>query len=773
LPETLQNDYYNKTASDEKFAEKSAVTEIAGQIASIESTANTNKEGLESATTKLLELDETVAGIDKSPRLTYNIDYNNLDDPDVGENQLAFFEYENEGQENEVRTLKKRVVITGGSGGGTSSTLKIEPITPNPYVVTANDTALLTFNFSGVDSSGNAIQEGTYTVKIKNDVLATGTVYAGENTIDVTDYLNDGSQTLFITIVDYNNTLITLPWRVQKIDLSIKSSFDDSLTYTGDVSFSYTPYGAISKEIHFKLDGEELESVTTSASGIQMGYTIPAQKHGSHLLEVWSTANISNNIVPSNHIVKDILFVDPLSVLPVIGCTMQDFTMRQYDTTQIRYVVYDPTSEMPKVKLAVDGKVVSEPTLETAVQTWAFKSADIGEHTLTITCGETVKTLRVVVEKLEIDVIPVTAGLAFDFNPVGYSNGDTDGRIWSDGDVTMTVTDNFDWVNGGYQLDENGNQYFCVKAGTRAVINYNLFADDPKKNGKEFKAIFRTRNIRKRDTSFLTCMNDGIGLDMKVEHASVHNTGGTLKSNYCEDAIIEYEFNINKDTDMMIVMSYEDGTPSTPYEYTSTASFKQSVPQPITIGSDDCDVLIYRIKAYSTSLTDTDIKNNFIADAPSADEMIARYTRNQIYNDNNALVSTSANGGFSAEAVMKTNPELRYIFLEVPQFTNDKDNKIDGCTVYFRYPNGKRPQDNWDCTGMRHRGQGTSSNLYGDAGRNIDLCMDRSSSLFTWKDENGDTVESDKITLTDTSIPTNYLNVKVKYLPLYMVTYIA
>ena len=46
-------------------------------------------------------------------------------------------------------------------------------------------------------------------------------------------------------------------------------------------------------------------------------------------------------------------------------------------------------------------------------------------------------------------------------------------------------------------------------------------------------------------------MNENIGLDMKVEYATVHDTGGSLKSNYCEDTIIEYEFNINKDTDSL------------------------------------------------------------------------------------------------------------------------------------------------------------------------------------------------------------------------------
>lgn len=764
---------YNQSEIDDKLTNVAVdltgyatETYVDNKTGTIVSDVNTNKENIASLSTTIGELQESVGAIDIAPRLTYDVAYNDADDEDVGENVFVLYEITNEGKENEVREAKKKFTITGGSGGGTSSSLKILYVTTSPVIATVNDKVLIKYNFSGTDSAGDIVSEANYTWKIGSKIIATGIATNGENTFDATDFASTTSQKFTLSITDEAGSLATKSWTVQQVDVRLECNFNDAYAYNmGDVSLGYTPYGAIEKDIHFILDGKELDTVTTSTSGIPMSYTLPAQSHGSHLVESYITATINNTLVESNHVFKDIMWQDSESDIPIISCATQDIKVTQYNTVNIKYAVVDPNTETPKVTWKLNDEIISEETLaekdEYGYYTFSYKANTAGNLTFIILCGEAEpKVISLTVEELKINISPVTAGLAFDFNPVGYSNS-SENKLWSYNDISMSVSENFDWVNGGYQIDENGDQYFCVKAGTRAVINYNLFADDPKKNGKEFKVIFRTKNIRKRNTSFLTCLNENIGLDMKVENATVSNSGGALRSDYCENTIIEYEFNINKDTDMMIVMSYEDGTPGKPHEYTETASFKQSVAQPITIGSDDCDIHIYRMKAYTTSLTDTDIKNNFIADARNADEIIDRYNRNQIYNTDGKLVSTSANGDFNADALMKAAPDLRYVFLEVPQFTNDKDNKIDGCTVYFRYPNGTRPQDNWTCTGMRHRGQGTSSNLYGYAGRNIDLCMDRSTSLFTWIDEEGNTVESSTITLTDTSVPTDYLNIKV------------
>lgn len=743
----VASNYYNKSESDSKFATSQSVS-------TIESGVETNKTNISSLTTKVAELEETVAGIDKSQVLTYDATYNT-----DGDYSFVLWEIENEATEEEERTEKAKFVIQGGGGGSsTSSVLKIEYITKSPVVATLTDKVIIKYNFSGEDSSGDAVTEGTATWKVGGRVVATNIAIAGENSFDVTDYLSLGTQKVNLSITDDAGSLVTKTWTVQKIDVRIESTFNDTLTYPIEkISFDYTPYGAIQKTVHFILDGYEIGTTTTSSSGIPMAYELPVQEHGAHLLDVYMTAEINGTQIESNHITKDIIWYDEDSDVPVIGCVMQEFTAKQYDATNIVYTVYDPTTETPVVTLAVDGEPVSTLTLDSNTQTWQYKSTEVEDHTLTITCGETVKTLKAHVEKLDIDLEPVTAGLVFDFNPSGKSNNDAD-RLWSNGDVSMSVSENFDWVNGGYQIDENGDQYFCIKAGTFADIDYTLFADDAKRNGKEFKLIFKTENVDNASANFLSCV-DGeekskIGVEMNVHEAYVYAGSGSLYLPYSEEDIIEFEFNISKNTDEIpMIMGYEDGVATRPLVYSESHNFTQASPKTIKIGSENCDVRIYRFKVYNTSLTDRGILNNFIADARTAEEMINRYTRNQIYDENNQL---------TAETLAEKCPNLRIIKIDAPHFTNNKSDKVTGTTIQCIYRNGDPTLDNWTATNCQHSGQGTTSNEYGAAGRNLDLIMDKSGvDGVTPKITLGDGSDTDTISLTRNSVPVDYLNVKV------------
>lgn len=748
-------------------------------IATLKTSVATNKSSIDALTGnnttlggKVSSLETAVEELANNPGARYYAEYGTATLVATGEeaeNVFTLYEVTEEDSDGEV---KSQFVITGGSGGAaTSTTLKVERVTASPLIITPKDKAIIEFNCTSTDADGETV-DCSYTLKKGTTVIESGTLVQGRNTFDLTEFVTTGTHKFTFTITDEGGSMVPKTWSVQMVDVRLESEFSDQVTYVANepVSFTYKPYGAISKTVHFKLDGKELDSVTTTASGLLQSYSLPAQAHGAHLLECYITAKVNNIDIETDHIYKDIIWYDEESDIPVISCIYRydhfgPVPARQYNATDITYTVYDPNAMNPTVTRYVGGESIGTQKLEEHTNIWSYKTADIGEKVLKIKCGVTTVEIKLDVAELGITIEPVTANLAFDFNPTGRSNNDAD-RVWSDDKtgVAMSVSDNFDWVNGGYQYDENGDQYFCVKAGTTATINYNLFgADyDPKALGKEFKFIFKTTNVKKRSSTFLSCIeqsvsDDGtstsVGIDMKVENAKIYAQNKEIFVPYCEDDIIEFEFNINKDTDISLLMTYEDGVANRPLIYEPDSSFMQISPKPIVIGSADCDVHVYRMKAYDTSLTDKEILSNFIADARNADEMIARYERNQIYDENEAL---------TPEVLAEKCPDLRIIMIDAPRFTNDKNDKVKNTTVRQIYKGGDAVLDNWTCVNAQHSGQGTSSNKYGYAGRNLRLIMDKSGiegvkPCFTF----GDGSTGTTVTLTRNSVPNAFFNIKV------------
>ena len=755
----------------------------------LESSIGANTASITSLNKTVEEINQTLGGIDKSPRVTYDATYGDveLDDGSTAEYMFTLWK-----TEDGVREVQDRFQIMGGGGSASSVTLRIAYVEgyTTPIVTTVNDPVIVKYEFSGEDSAGDTNLDGVASWKVGNRVVATEDVSTGICEFDLTDYVSIGDNKIVLTITHATGAIATKAWTVKVVDVRLTSTFDDTRKYIAgeQVSFAFTPYGGIDKTVHFLLDGKEIANKLSSAAaaGLSDSYMIPAKEHGTHLFEVYLTAVVNNNTIESNHIVKDVIWYDENSNIPIISCVDQAFTSRQYEAKNIVYTVYDPRTETPNVNLRStyvneDGETIEEfnsnLVMSKNTETWQYKTDVIGEHTLTITCGETVKTLVATITELGINVAPITAGLAFDFNPVGYSNSD-ENRLWSSGNVAMSVSENFDWVNGGYQIDNNGDQCFCIKAGTSAEINYELFGDDAKENGKQMKLIFKTENVADSDTTFMSCVStssagDQIGIVMKAHEATIYANADKdkLPLPYAEEEIIEFEFNITPSTSSpSMIMGYEDGVSTRPFVYNSTHNFQQQLSdrKTIALGSPDCDLYIYRFKVYKNSLSDRDILNNFIADARSAEEMVARYERNQIYKE----------GLLDPDYLAEVCPDLRIIKLEVPYFTSDKDEKIGRFTsstgvelissVECIYKNGDPILDNWVATDIVHSGQGTSSNNYGPAGRNLDIIIKRYRDKKTgqYLNENpiitlSDNTEVNKVSLTRNSVDVNYFNIKV------------
>ena len=815
--------------------------ELDTMLAGLREDIDRNEQSIETNTTNIASLSRTVdrlrSDLDEIDTEGYTY-YHTITTDDNNNKVLTLWQVHGSDEEIASQTI---LPATGGGGGSTpstSTTLTVDRVTPSPLIITTTDSANITIDFSSVDGDGETV-DGVYTWKSGSNVIMSGTLVQGRNTFDLSQYVSVGTQKFTLIVTDEGGSTVVKSWTVQKVDVRIESSFSDRYTTAigRSVSFTYTPYGAVNKTVHFKLDGVET-TTTTSASGTLQSYTITPQTHGSHLLEVWITATINNTSVETNHIYKDIIWYDSEEDDAVIGCIYRyDYygtvTARQYDTTSIVYNVFDPTTSYPVVKRYIDDVLIDTSTLTTSNNTWNYKSDTIGTHTLKIVCRNTIVTIEMNIVELGIDVSPITGGLELDFNPTGITNS-SDNRLWSNENYHMSVSNNFDWANGGYKTDENGHSYFLIKAGTRATFDYKMFSGgidgNPSVVGAEMKIIFKTENVQDANAVWLTNVETtttdvegqttttNVGIQMSVHNGwlktnnasdtdveegegddseTVAATNTYLYMPYSEEDIIEMDINVDTlsredETAKAFVMAYEDGVPSKAYVYDSGDRFYQYDPKNLVIGSDYCDVRIYRLKFYSTSLNTNGIMRNFIADARDSTEMLDRYDRNSIYynRETNKYTPYSGEGVLDPERLAPVVPNVKILMLDTDHFTTSKKTFVKSTLRCIHAPGGDLYEgdpyyDNWLFENGYHAGQGTTSDNYGNAGRNVDFLFNAdgthkpsdkvdaeagyvSQVTLGYNTENATTErvtdwkgDSGKITLTRGSIPNNFFNLKV------------
>lgn len=201
------------------------------------------------------------------------------------------------------------------------------------------------------------------------------------------------------------------------------------------------------------------------------------------------------------------------------------------------------------------------------------------------------------------------------------------------------------------------------------------------------------------------------GIILNAQSAIFKSKNNTISTQYCEDCYIELEFDISAFDDKGIknyIKFWIDGVPAGFIIYDGTDSFIDNTKLPITIGSEDCDVNIYAIKLYEKSLTNEEHLQNFIADAPNAEEMVSRFRRNDILDER---------GEISPTLLASANPDCLVHVYEIPYMTKTKKDKVNNCT-YTQYHGSDQAVLNAD--GITIKVQGTSSEKYVVAAANID-----------------------------------------------------
>ena len=831
------SDSYSKNEIDGKIATLSETFATSEALGKIQETATGNAEEIVTVKNDIKTINKTISEM-KGDNENLIVQYN-----EVG-SVLHLYERDENGeitivdgdQEIKVKEISSTIIV-GGTGNTLVSTVKLGLSADGEDDITELYGNSVSLNYilstrkatTKQDESGNdvtvyeeAVIPGDITISLfKDNVYQTHFVVKKTSTtaqkfsFDVTNYVSLGSQVFtlkaaYVEDLGSGEDKITVraseDWSVESVNLKLVDLPDaqwENTPKTSSTTFYCTPVGDLEKTVYFQIDDLEPDSKIVRTNGIPIPYTIKMQSHGVHTLRIWCTGKIGN-IDKSTDVYKYILmFKESGNTTPIIRIKAPK-TVEQYSSADIYYNILDPLNDMIDEATIYDGDGVvlsSVVNITSAEQTYPFKPTVAKNTTLTIQYKNKTESVDIEVTKFPYEISAVTNGLMLDFVPTGRSNSDVDYNVFKnnaydievDDDtgeeiqkeipMTWSFSDNFDWVNGGWQRDGDGDAYFCVKAGTYVDFNYNLFenADTVAKKdaygnyslpgiGKEFKIIFKTTNVARTDAEWLSCYSatsDGYnaGIRMEVHNGYISSNIGTLEIPYSEEDIIEFDANIVPISEFSatyepqftsknipMVLTYEDGTPVQPMVITSAStSFQQKNAVPITIGSKYCDVHIYRMKVYDRYLTDKEILNNFIADARSGATMAERYVRNDIY---------TADGQLDPATLAEKCPDLFVYVLSAPKFTNDKKDKVENTTIrQYKYDAKTRswPKEyNWTATGAIHNGQGTSSNEYGYASRNLEFNMKKATITL------GDNLTVvKKIQMSETSVPTNYLNLKV------------
>lgn len=710
--------------------------------------------------------------------------------------------------EGENQQVINTVTISGGGGGtGTGSSIAIgyAPNTSGSITTTYDETGSTPINlqyyFYTKDATGDFIGVEATAVWTVNGLTAATTVAlpsdtddpaaATINTFNVASFLRAGTNSIVLRITDADGNVATKRWSVNAINMYLTSTFSDTTTYSGDARISYMAYGNLSKTINFawvdKATREEeiFHSATVTTSGMTSTYTIPHQPHGSYLVKIWAVATVNALTIVSKPLLYDIMFTDEGVIEPIIRCAYDGTNLTQYTSTIFRYSVYSPNSLTTPITISVDGSS-NALTVDRSEQEYAYKPLDYDEEGtsrfLDISVDwkdadgiiqNTSRSIEFRVDKFPYEITPVE-GVVFDFNPVGRSNNDDNYNEYENNGYTMSVSENFDWINGGWKTDSDGNSYFCVKSGTTMQLSYPLFLNSYTANGKNFKMIFKSTLCKDLGATVMSCMDDsGIGVIVKAQESTLSIGGQNVVLPYVEDKYLELEYNIQpspseSQTESRFtkkeILGLLDADYSRGAIYSSETLHRTAIP--LTFGSENCDVWLYRFKVYENSLDDNDIITNRIADAPNAEEMVNRFERNQILDEETQEITAS---------ILKAKcPDLRIITIQCDRFVTggqgDKKEELTGVVVNYDWPAGG-VSHSWIANNVVLKPQGTSSMQYGDSAYNVDIYCKPTKGTNAEGEEvqtkaafefpNDSSLNANYYAMTDNSVPVNYFNIKV------------
>lgn len=591
--------------------------------------------------------------------------------------------------------------LPSGSGGGGSTSASItltNLLDSNELIVALGGSAELVFEY--YSSETDDVTPATAYIYIGDTLKKTYTVYPGENTLDIGELLLEGLNAIRITVSDIYSNQKSLAYSANAVSLKLTSTFDDSQIYDGDITIRYSPYGAVSKDVHLVISGEDSIIATTSVTGVQQTYIISGDElyHGAHDVEMYISTTIGDTTITSNKLSFCIIAKDTGVTIPIVStvCTVSE--VLQGEQVPVHWMCYDPLNSMSEVTLTVynNDEIYSQTnrSVQATKQLWSVRDLPVGTVILEVACNAIQRRHTITVLENDIDVSTKEDDLEFQLYAEGKSNEDVDRDVWENNGVSTT----FEYVNyesTGWVETETGTALRLFGKATAKIL-FKPFEEDARQYGRTLELDFAIRNINNRTATPIKCMYSGIGFEVGADTAMINSEQTSVSCNYTDEERIKISFVIEPKNEGRLLSVYLNGILSGVKQYPENDNFQQSEAQYIEIGSPYCAIDLYSIRSYNTCLSSREILNNYIANITDISEKLSMYEDNDIYD---------IYGNLSFEEVKERIPVVLITCASLPSFKGDKK------TVTIDFTHNEKSILNYTDTAKLDI-QGTSSQFY-------------------------------------------------------------
>lgn len=568
-------------------------------------------------------------------------------------------------------------------------------------------------------------------------------------------YFTEGKNTIYVNVNNnYGEIQNTLTYEITAIYLSVElPNFDPIEIKRGESWDLDVKIVGSAANVFIYVDGNGgLAGAQTAGSTITYPIT-RGLATGAHKLKVYAVA-ADDASVQTDPIESEYIYAYEGSTNTVIATSLKDnHQMTMYNVLSVEYWVYKPdfTGELP-VTVSIINEL-DEPLMSstqvvvfadgiTGVRKWdasLFEDVLIGDRKVRIEVDSIVRDIPIQVNAADVKLSDIS-GYDLLLSSAGRSNSDENVRDWSFGSYKVTFPEDLEFSDtaSGWNYDADDNVALHLRRGREISINYYPFMDNPAfgngedvpgtKKGMTFSIELATRNCVKRDASVVRCIDNGVGFEFLANSMTFASNSEALEVDYKEDTrvridlVIEgqpitytYDDNgVTKTSDEARMIVYVDGVYQQMLLLSSVSNFAQGISQPITIGSEYCDVDVYCIRAYRTALDMKGITDNYAYDTPKVDDKIAIAKRCDVFD-------SSLN--VSYPKLVTARPNLPIMLIGMETLPNSKT-KIPVATTNYNNPLNPDDYDagnpSWSSANDEMGNQGTSSMNYPMPYRNFD-----------------------------------------------------